>query len=106
MTRIFISYRRADSEGYVGRLYDQLIKKFDKSEIFLDVGTIKPGEDFVVAIEKAISSYDVLIAVIGPKWLNMRDNKGASLIDKPNDFVRLEIASALKRNNLVTHIKI
>lgn len=98
MPRIFISYRRNDSEGYVGRLYDQLIKSFDKKEVFLDVGTIKPGEDFVVAIEKAVGTCNVLIAVIGPRWLNMEDSKGKRLLDNPNDFVRLEIVTALRRS--------
>lgn len=106
MTRIFISYRRADSEGYVGRLYDHLVQHFDKTEIFLDVGTIKPGEDFVAIIKKVVGSCDALIAVIGPRWLDIRDEKGMRRLDKPNDFVRLEIATALKRNTLVIPVLI
>jgi hypothetical protein len=101
VTRIFISYRRADSEGYVGRLYDQLIERYDRNDIFLDVGTIKPGEDFVDAIEEAVGSCDVLLAVIGPQWLGMSDEQGQRRLDNPHDFVRLEIATALKRDILV-----
>jgi hypothetical protein len=101
MTRIFISYRRADSEGYVGRLYDQLVEQYDKGEIFLDVGAIRPGEDFVDAIEKAVGSCDVLLAVIGPQWLTLTDEQGQRRLDNPHDFVRLEIATALKRDILV-----
>jgi|APSaa5957512622_1039677.scaffolds.fasta_scaffold29462_2 hypothetical protein len=106
MSRIFISYRRSDSEGYVGRLYDHLIQQFDKNEIFLDVGTIKPGEDFVTVINQTVGSCDALIAVIGPRWLDVTDKHGNRRIDNPKDFVRLEIATALERNILVVPILI
>jgi len=106
MSRIFISYRRADSAGHVGRLYDHLIQHFDKKEIFLDVGTIKPGEDFVAIIEKVVGSCDVLIAVIGPKWLDIRDENGKRKLEKPKDYVRLEIATALERDILVVPVLI
>lgn len=98
MTKIFISYRRADSEGYVGRLYDQLVQRFDKSEVFMDVDKIKAGEDFPSVLDKALSSCDALVAVIGPQWLNCRDQTGKRRLDDPQDFVRIEIATALKRN--------
>jgi hypothetical protein len=101
MSRIFISYRRAESEGYVGRLYDNLLQHFDKKEIFLDVGTIKPGEDFVSIIANVVGSCDVLIAVIGPRWLEIRDKNGKRRLESANDYVRLEIATALARNILV-----
>jgi hypothetical protein len=67
MTRIFISYRRLDSEGYVGRLYDHLTQHFDRHDIFMDVDAIRPGEDFVTVLENAVQACDVLIAVIGLK---------------------------------------
>jgi len=98
MAHIVICYRRADSGGYAGRLYDKLTGKFDKLEIFRDVDTIKPGDDYVKAIKKAIGSCDALIAVIGPRWLDILDDKGRRRLDNPNDCLRLEIASALKRN--------
>jgi len=101
MSKIFISYRRVDSEGYVGRLYDQLLQYFDEREIFRDLDTIQPGEDFVAAIERVIGICDALIAVIGPQWLTIRDQNGYRRLDNPNDYVRLEISTALKRNILV-----
>ena len=100
MTAIFISYRREDSQGEAGRLYDHLLQYFDEREIFLDIKSIKPGEDFTKAIEKG-GICDALIAVIGPKWLDIPDEKGYRRIDNPKDFVRFEIASALTRNILV-----
>jgi TIR domain len=96
--QIFISYRRSDSLGSTGRLYDRLLEHFGPDRIFMDVDTIAPGVDFVDAIEEAVSKCDVLIAVIGAGWLQSSDNKGRRRLDDPEDIVRLEIGTALKRN--------
>jgi len=101
MSRIFISYRRQDSEGYVGRLYDHLVQHFQREDVFMDVDTIKPGADFIQTIEDAVAGCDAFLAVIGPQWVSITDDDGARRLDQWNDFVRLEIASALKQNKLV-----
>jgi len=64
----------------------------------MDVDTIQPGENFVDAIENAVSSCDVLIALIGAEWLTIPDDEGNRRLDNPNDFVRVEISTALKRD--------
>lgn len=91
---IFVSYRREDSAGHAGRLFDRLVEHFGRDRIFMDIDTIEPGEDFVTVIENAVGSCDVLIAVIGRNWLSPA---GSGRLDKPTDFVRLEIATALRR---------
>ncbi|MBI5671601.1 MAG: TIR domain-containing protein [Chloroflexi bacterium] len=101
MSRIFINYRRQDSEGYVGRLYDHLAQHFQRDDLFMDVDSIPPGADFVQVLEDAVASCDVLIAVIGPGWLNCADDAGERRLHQWNDFVRIEIASALRQNKLV-----
>src|SRR5258708_5242048 len=101
MSRIFISYRRQDSEGYVGRLYDHLAQHFAHDDIFMDVDSIKPGADFVKILEDAVAGCDVLIAMIGPQWTAITDQAGNRRLDHENDFVRIEIASALKQGKLV-----
>lgn len=101
MVRIFINYRRQDSEGYVGRLYDRLSAHFDPNDIFMDVTSISPGQDFAKAIEEAVSNCDVLLAIIGPQWLTMTDDAGERRLDAWNDFVRIEIETALKQEKLV-----
>jgi len=95
--KIFISYRRSDTEGYAGRIFDRLGTKFGRENIFMDVDTIQPGENFVEAIEKAVSSCDVLIALIGDEWLTITDEDGNRRLDNPHDFVRVETSAALKR---------
>ena len=95
--QIFISYRRDDSSASAGRLYDSLCSHFHSSEIFMDVDNLDPGVDFVEAIEKNVAACDVLIAVIGRLWQFSSDKEGRRRLDNPEDFVRLEIATALKR---------
>jgi formylglycine-generating enzyme required for sulfatase activity len=96
--RIFISYRRIDSAGYAGRIYDRLVANFGEEAIFMDVDTIEGGTDFVKVLEDAVQSCDVLIALIGRQWLSIKDKDGKRRLDSPEDFVRIEIATALKRN--------
>lgn len=96
MGAIFISYRREDSEGHAGRLYEDLVDRFGKQAVFFDVSAIEPGQDFRKAIDTHVARCSVLLAVIGPRWLDA--SAGTRRIDDPADFVRLEIAAALKRN--------
>jgi hypothetical protein len=87
MTRIFVSYRRADTTEYAKRLYDRLSADFGSDAVFIDVTTIAPGAKFAVVIEDAVSKCDVLLAVIGPTWLTATDASGRRL-GHPEDFVR------------------
>lgn len=97
MDGIFISYRRDDSAGYAGRLYDRLSAHFGADQVFMDVEGIELGTDFVTAIEKAVGSCKVLIVVIGDEWLSTADAAGRRRLDDPQDFVRLETRVALDR---------
>ncbi|WP_369162421.1 TIR domain-containing protein [Candidatus Thiodiazotropha sp. LNASS1] len=99
MPLIFVSYRREDSAGHAGRLFDRLQTHFGKDNVFWDVsGSIEPGEKFDLAIERAVTSCDVLLAVIGRRWSDSRDVDGNRRLDKDDDFVRLEIGKALQRD--------
>jgi TolB-like protein/Tfp pilus assembly protein PilF len=92
---IAISYRRDDSSPITGRLYDHLQAKFGPQSVFMDIDSIRPGVDFREQINETISHADAVIAIIGRRWLGEQPD-GSRRIDDPNDFVRLEIASALK----------
>jgi hypothetical protein len=96
--RVFISYRREDSSGQAGRLYDALSKQLGPENVFMDVDTIDIGVEFKEAIETAVGSCDVLFAMIGPRWLTVVDSLGERRLDREDDFVRLEIETALARN--------
>ncbi len=98
MRSIFISYRRGDAEGQAGRLFDDLAGHFGKTAVFMDVEDIEPGRDFRKVIDQHVSSCGVLLSLVGKGWLNAADNEGHRRLEDPNDFVRLETASALKRD--------
>ena len=95
--RIFINYRRSDSGGYAGRIYDALNAHADSWQIFMDIDTIDPGEDFTEVIDRSLETCDVVIAVIGRQWLEMKDTRGRRRLEHPDDFVRLELLAALDR---------
>jgi hypothetical protein len=100
-SKIFINYRREDSPWNSLALYQELIKHFPKENIFKDFNTIRPGEDFVERIEKALESCSVLLVLISEHWLEAKDKNGKVKLSNEDDFVRLEIATALKRNIIV-----
>ncbi|MCB1929938.1 MAG: toll/interleukin-1 receptor domain-containing protein [Rhodocyclaceae bacterium] len=100
MQDIFVSYRRQDSQSAAGRLSDHLRDQLPDVRIFRDVETIDPGVDFVDAIERALKSCAVLIAVIGPRWLDVCDDAGRRRLDDAHDYTRLEIARALTRKDV------
>jgi len=95
---IFISYRREDAEGEAGRLFDDLVEAFGEHSVFMDVAAIEPGRDFRKVIDDSVATCGVLLAIIGRNWLGAKDETGKRRLDNPTDFVRLETASALKRN--------
>jgi predicted acylesterase/phospholipase RssA len=95
---IFINYRRNDSAASAGRLYDRLSKDFAPEQLFIDVDTIEPGVDFPKMIDKQVATCNAFIVVIGRSWLTVQDESGKPRLDNPEDFVRVEIESALKRD--------
>ena len=97
MPKIFISYRREDTSGYAGRLLERLSSEFGGENVFMDLEDIQPGTDFVEAIQRAVGSSDVLIVLIGKRWLTATDESGRRRIENPQDFVRIEIENALAR---------
>ncbi len=97
MSGVFISYRRDDSSGYAGRLFDILSVHLGRENTYMDLDTIRGGDNFATVIEEKISQCDVLLAVIGERWLTSTGENGRRRLDMANDFVRLEIAKALER---------
>ena len=95
--RVFISYRRDDSAGHAGRVHDRLERELGRDLLFMDVDAIPLGADFVEVLGAEVGKCDVLLAIIGPGWLEARDDIGQRRLDNEQDFVRVEIAAALKR---------
>ena len=95
MATIFISYRRADSADITGRIYDRLVERYGRVQVFKDVDSIPAGVDFSAYIAASIQASDVALVVIGPRWLSASSGFGQRRLDDPADFVRVEIETAL-----------
>ena len=96
--KIFINYRRDDSISTAGRLHDRLAQTFGRNNLFMDVDHIPAGVDFVEYLHGQVAACRVFLAVIGPNWLDAKDDSGRRRFDNPDDFVTIEIAAALARN--------
>lgn len=94
---VFISYRRDDSAGTTGRIYDRLVSSLPKHRIFMDVDASMHGLDFARVLDEKIGSSDLVAVVIGPNWLTAKNPDGDRRIDTQDDFVRIEVSAALKR---------
>jgi TIR domain/Sel1 repeat len=99
--KIFINYRRGDEPGFAQALLGRLEANFPAERLFIDVDNIPPGEDFVQVLQSQVAQCDVLLAMIGKSWLDAKDDRGARRLDDPNDFVRIEIESALQHGKRV-----
>jgi len=100
MPTTFISYRRDDAAGYAGRLHEALENRLGRDQVFRDVDTLQPGQDFVEAIESRLAECRVFLAMIGREWLDAHDSEGRRRLDQPHDYVRLEIVNALSRREV------
>ncbi|HEY9737739.1 MAG TPA: toll/interleukin-1 receptor domain-containing protein [Trichocoleus sp.] len=98
MGSIFISYRRSDSAFESGAIYDRLASHFGKHKVFKDIYAIPLGVDFAEYLDQAVSKCQVLLVIIGRTWLTTTEDDGTRRLGNPNDFVRIEVASALRRN--------
>jgi len=98
MGAVFVSYRREDSEGQARALSLELVKLLGKDAVFMDVDSIALGRDFRQILQERLGSCDVMVTLIGPGWLDAKDASGNRRLDSTTDYVRQEIAGALKRN--------
>jgi hypothetical protein len=98
--KLFISYRRDDSAGYAGRLFDYLSAHFGAENVFMDIETIEPGEDFRQVVSTAMGTCDVVLVMIGKQWLNILDGSGRRRLDDPRDLVRMEVGEALANRSI------
>jgi class 3 adenylate cyclase/tetratricopeptide (TPR) repeat protein len=93
---IFVSYRRGAASGSAGRLYDALEAHFGPRYVFMDVDNVAPGDNFLAALNRAITASSIMVVVIDPSWIRVRDRQGRRRLDDPRDFVRLEVETAFR----------
>jgi eukaryotic-like serine/threonine-protein kinase len=95
---IFISYRRSDTPDAVGRIYDRLVSEFGKARVFKDVDSIPLGQDFRGHLNDIVGGCAAVLAIVGPKWTDVRNEAGNRRLEDPDDFVRIELEAALARS--------
>jgi len=102
--RIFINYRRGNDSGFAQALFLTLRHAFPSDALFMDVDSIEPGVDFVSLLESQIAECTVVLALIGSGWADAADAAGNRRLDDAEDFVRIELSSALKQGKRVIPI--
>jgi CHASE2 domain-containing sensor protein len=102
---VFISYRRADTGGYAGRLADELRVRYGDDTVFWDIDTIQPGVGLEDRIRVALADCAVLLVLVGSGWLDARNDQGRRLAD-PQDYVRREVAWGLSAASVIRVIPV
>jgi TIR domain len=102
--KIFICYRRKDSQLACDRMYDSLSEAYGAGQVFRDLDAIATGTDFRAAVDQALQSAKVMLVLIGPQWLTITDDSGRRRLDDPSDQVRQEIELALRKNLIIMPI--
>jgi TIR domain len=99
--RIFISYRRQDTQQAAGRLFDRLVAEFGKDDVFIDIDRIPPGVDFAEYVNDRLKYCEITLVLIGRNWLNFGGASrwlfGRNRLHAEDDLVRLEIETSLRR---------
>jgi hypothetical protein len=95
MSSVFVSYRRADAQGWAGRLGADLAAAFGDVARFFDLASIPPGADFLLEIERSLADACAVLVLIGPRWLDQRDEQRRRRLDDLDDIVAAEVAKAL-----------
>jgi hypothetical protein len=102
--QLFLSYRKHDDRWAVGRIHRLLTQYLGENSVFRDVDSIRLGKDFRTSIDDAVGRCRILLAVIGPYWLDPNKPVGQRRVDSTDDWPRIEIESALQRHKLVVPV--
>ncbi len=102
MPKITLSYRRGDAAADAGRIFDRLSAHYGPSSVFMDIDTIPYGADFRKHIDSALRDTDVVLVIIGPKWIGRR---GANVrIQDETDPVRIEVEGAMRLEKVIVPV--
>src|SRR4030095_13877229 len=93
---IILSYRREDSAGVTGRIFDRLAQEFGTDRVFMDIDSMPAGVDFHDHLQEILEDCGALLVIIGKSWRSERKGQRARIMD-PDDWVRIEVEPALQR---------
>lgn len=97
--KVFICYRREETSAHAGRLYDAMVARFGEGNVFMDV-ELPPGVDFEERITEVVSGCVALLVVMGRNWATATNDRGQRRLEEPDDFVRLELQTALSDSRI------
>lgn len=98
VVQIFISYRRDDCATFADRIHECLVRSCKRDTFFRDIDSIHLGENFRRRLHQELARCDLLLAIVGQRWISVQDSGGRRRLEDDNDFVRLEIEMAIQRN--------
>lgn len=101
MPDVFVNYRTGDEESAATMIARELTRRFGGERIFFASNSIEPGRRFPVELIKAVEESEALLAVIGPRWAEVRGADGRPALESEQDWTRREIQIALDRGILV-----
>ncbi|WP_406212131.1 toll/interleukin-1 receptor domain-containing protein [Streptomyces canus] len=104
MPRIFLSFRKSDSRWMRDRVYRALSDRLGANEVFKSGQSIPPGADFAEILRRQAAECELMCVLIGPGWRDARGEDGVRLLDRAHDWVRVEIATALRAGNRVVPV--
>jgi hypothetical protein len=104
MSSVFISYRRQTAAGEARALFNELVARLGRNAVFMDVDSISLGRDFRSELQKTLAACDLMLVLIDKDWAMAKDEAGQIRLANANDFVRMEIEAALKRDIVVTPV--
>jgi hypothetical protein len=103
-TRVFMSYRRADRPMSAGRIYDHLVRALGPNSVFMDVSDICLGREWQMVLHEKLSSAEVVLAIIGPEWLRLleektriQNNQEPNFYSEDSDPVSIELCMGLQK---------
>ncbi len=102
--KLFINYRREDTDDLAGRIHDRLSSEFGTENIFKDVDSIRPGQNWKAILEQAVGNCDIVLALIGKNWTKCVDRKGQPRLLSEEDWVRFELEAANRTRRVIMPI--
>jgi hypothetical protein len=104
--RVFVSYRWSDSPSAARQLADALKGRFGEENVFFDTKDLRLGGAWRRDIERRIADADIVVAVIGPRWMDIADERGRRRVLWPEeeDVLRTEVETALRDRRLLVPV--
>lgn len=96
-SKLFLCYRREDTQDSAGRLHDRLVDVYGLERVFMDIDSVPLGIDFVEHVTEQIGKCSAVIVMIGKQWHKIKDKKRRRRLDNEDDLVRAEIRAALQQ---------